>query len=99
MIPVFVALINAALQTNAIKEEIEQGVKETRDVAKDAREAIKLETARWDQEKSTLEAPTKEKKKGSAKDKARIAEVFSFLYCPILFTQLPLAERIEACDT
>ena len=54
MIPVLISLINGALRTNIIRKEVEQGAKDNRDVAKDAKEALRLENERWEEEKKTI---------------------------------------------
>ena len=54
MIPVFISLIDDALRTNIIRKEVEQGTKDNRDVAKDAKEALRLENERWEEERKTI---------------------------------------------
>ena len=51
MIPVLISLIHSVLETANIREEIDQGIKDARDIARDARDAIKIENERWEKEK------------------------------------------------
>ena len=51
MIPVIISLIQSVLETANIREEIDQGIREARDIARDAKEAIKIENERWEKEK------------------------------------------------
>ena len=67
MIPVIVSLVHSALATRIIREEIEQGSKDNKDVFRDAKEALRIENERWEKERTTLEV--------GVKDKARKAEV------------------------
>ena len=67
MIPVIVSLVHSALATRIIREEIEQGSKDSKDVFRDAKEAIRIENERWEKERTTIEV--------GVKDKARKAEV------------------------
>ncbi|KAF9527302.1 hypothetical protein CPB83DRAFT_856322 [Crepidotus variabilis] len=74
MIPVLLALINLALHTSSIRDEIDQGLKDNKDVTKDAKEATRLENERWEEVKKTMESPPDAKQKNTAKDKERVAE-------------------------
>jgi hypothetical protein len=51
MIPVLISLIHSVLETASIREEIDQGIKDGRSIARDAKEAIKIENERWEKEK------------------------------------------------
>ena len=51
MIPVLISLIHSVLETANIREEIDQGIRDARDIARDAKEAIKIENERWEKEK------------------------------------------------
>ena len=51
MIPVLISLIHSVLETANIREEIDQGIKDARDIARDAKDAIKIENERWEKEK------------------------------------------------
>lgn len=51
MIPVVISLIHSVLETATVREEIDQGVRDARDIARDAKEAIKTENERWEKEK------------------------------------------------
>jgi hypothetical protein len=55
MIPVIISLIHSVLRTANVREEIDQGVKDSRDIARDAKEAIKIENERWDRERNDIE--------------------------------------------
>lgn len=54
MIPVLVSLIHSVLETANIREEIDQGIKDARDIARDAKEAIKIEKERWVKERQDM---------------------------------------------
>jgi len=61
MVPVLVALIEAALKTEVLRGEIEEGVKEGKDKVREGREGIKNENERWEKEKEKEKDPkTKE---------------------------------------
>ena len=57
MVPVFVALIEAALETEVLRGEIEEGVKEGKDRVRKGREGIKNENERWEKEKEKEKDP------------------------------------------
>jgi hypothetical protein len=60
MVPVLVALIEAALETEVLRGEIEEGVKEGKDKVREGREGTKNENERWDKEKENVKAKAKE---------------------------------------
>ncbi len=66
MVPVVVALINFALTTNLIREEIETGLKEAKEFSQKTKEAIKLENERWTNSRKVLETKTLDKKRNRA---------------------------------
>jgi hypothetical protein len=78
MIPVLISLIHSVLETADIREEIDQGIRDARDIARDAKEAIKIENERWEKEKEK----EKEQKDvdGVSKTKVDKNEV-TFLFC------------------
>ena len=57
MVPVLLALTEAALKTEVVRIEIEEGVKEGKDKAREGKEAIKLENERWEKEKGEEKDP------------------------------------------
>lgn len=61
MIPVITSLIHSALETSIIREDIEQSMKDSRDFARDAKEATRLENERWEKVKIGMENPQKSK--------------------------------------
>ncbi|CAA7261782.1 unnamed protein product [Cyclocybe aegerita] len=61
MIPIVLSLIHSALETSIIRAEIEQGGKDHKDVNRDAKEAVRLENERWEQERSTMGKCAKDK--------------------------------------
>jgi len=67
MIPVVISLIHTALETIIIREELDQGHKDNKDYGRDAKEAMKIENERWEEERKTIEV--------RVKDKAQKAEV------------------------
>lgn len=60
MIPVILGLIDAALQTETIRTEIDVGVKDGKEKTRESREAVKKENERWEIERKELEAGAKE---------------------------------------
>ena len=75
MIPVLISLIHSVLETANIREEIDQGIRDARDIARDAKEAIKNENERWEKEKERLKDMD-----GLSKTKVDKIEV-TFLFC------------------
>jgi hypothetical protein len=57
MVPVLVALTEAALKTEAVRTEIEEGVKEGKDKVREGREGLKIENDRWEKEKEKEKDP------------------------------------------
>ncbi|KAL0956305.1 hypothetical protein HGRIS_002462 [Hohenbuehelia grisea] len=51
MVPIVLALQDAAMMSHGVREEIENGVNQGKEVVRDVREAVKAENERWDQEK------------------------------------------------
>ena len=51
MIPVLISHIHSVLETANIREEIDQGIRDARDIARDAKEATKIENERWEKGK------------------------------------------------
>jgi len=73
MIPVLISLIDSVLETANVRAEIDQGIKDARDIARDAKEAIKIENERWDKERKDGEGVSKsqaDKNEDKAKAKA-----------------------------
>lgn len=61
MVPVLVALTEVALQTDVVRAEIEEGVKEGKDKIREGRDGVKLEHDRWEKIKELEKDPkTKE---------------------------------------
>ena len=58
MIPVLISLIHSILETASIREEIDQGIRDARDIARDAKEAIKIENERWEEVKEEEQKDT-----------------------------------------
>ena len=61
MIPVLISLIHSTLETTTIREEIDQGTKDARDFGRDARDATRIESERWEQERNSMEVAPKDK--------------------------------------
>lgn len=57
MVPVLVALTEAAMETVVVKAEIEEGVKEGKDKTREGREGLKLEQERWEKLKEKEKDP------------------------------------------
>jgi hypothetical protein len=74
MIPVLISLIHSVFETASIREEIDQGIRDARDIARDAREATKIENERWEKEKERKDMD------GVSKTKVDKNEV-TFLFC------------------
>lgn len=72
MIPVIVSLIHSVLETADVREEIDQGLRDARDIARNAREATRIENEKWAIERKGMESLSKEKV-----DKNEVA----FLFC------------------
>jgi DNA-binding transcriptional MerR regulator len=64
LIPVVLSLIDLTLQLSSIREALEEGPKTTREIYRQAREALKLEGERWD---------TVKKQQEQSKDKALVS--------------------------
>lgn len=56
MVPVLVVLTEAALKTEVVRTEIEEGVKEGKDKTRESREQIKIENERWEKEEKEKDA-------------------------------------------
>lgn len=69
MIPVIVSLVQSAIETKIIRDELYQGLKDNKDIVREAKEATQIENERWEKEKQTMDSGTK--------DKAQKAEVES----------------------
>lgn len=65
LVPVLVALTEAALETEVVRAEIEEGVKQGKDKVREGREGLKLEQERWEKLKEKEKDP-KSKEAGSA---------------------------------
>ena len=61
MIPVIISFIHSVLETASVREEIDQGVRDAKDIARDAKEAIRIENERWNQERKNMEDVSKMK--------------------------------------
>ena len=59
MIPVVTSLIHSVLETASVREEIDQGVRDEKEIVRNAREAVMIEKERWDQERRNMEATSK----------------------------------------
>jgi hypothetical protein len=55
LIPVLTALIDLATSTNAIREEIEAGLRNVKELGRKGKEAIRLENEKWEKTRETLE--------------------------------------------
>ncbi|KAF8813926.1 hypothetical protein BYT27DRAFT_7084104 [Phlegmacium glaucopus] len=76
MIPVIISLIHLVLETAIVREEIDQGIRNARDVARDAKEATRIENERWDKERKNMEDISKDKDKAKRKaHKDRISDI------------------------
>ncbi|KAF4620528.1 hypothetical protein D9613_000295 [Agrocybe pediades] len=63
MIPVILSLIHSSLSSATIREDIDQSMKDSKDFARDAKEATKLENERWEKDRVGMDNPTKNKNK------------------------------------
>ncbi|GLB37681.1 hypothetical protein LshimejAT787_0407320 [Lyophyllum shimeji] len=68
MIPIVEALIEASLTTTAVREELESGVKEAKEMTREVKDCIKAENEKWDAERKELEST----QQGEAKEGERI---------------------------
>lgn len=73
MVPVLNAFIEAAFDTDLVREELEKGVREGKEITREVRECIKKENDRWDIERKRMEELTKKEKplEESTKDKPK----------------------------
>lgn len=80
MVPVVVALIDAAIETDVVKAELDNGTKEGREKVREAKEKMKEENVRWEQvAKEALKVKEKEKEKGKDKSNDGDKEVSIYL--------------------
>lgn len=68
MIPVLVSLMHQVLESAIIREELDQAARDTKDMSREAKEATRIESDRWEKERNTMEI--------APKDKALKTEVF-----------------------
>jgi len=61
MIPVITSLIEDALLTSAIREEVEIGIQKGKEIVREQREAFKREADRWEQVRKGMETRVKSK--------------------------------------
>ncbi|KIM45387.1 hypothetical protein M413DRAFT_442058 [Hebeloma cylindrosporum] len=61
MIPVLVSLMHQVLETAIVREELDQGAKNARDMIRDAKEATRIESERWEKERNAMEVAPKDK--------------------------------------
>ena len=66
MIPVIVSLVQSAIETKIIRDALEQGLKDNKDIARDAKEATRIENDRWEKERQTMDSGTKDKAQKAA---------------------------------
>ncbi|KAG5639120.1 hypothetical protein H0H81_006709 [Sphagnurus paluster] len=69
MIPIINALVEAAFETPVVREELENGVKEGKELARVVKEGLKAENERWDTQRKALEAAASQTK-GDETEKA-----------------------------
>lgn len=74
MVPVIYALIDAAADTDLVREELENGMKEGKEITREVKECIKKENDEWDTERKRLEESMKKSKpaEGSADDQSKV---------------------------
>jgi len=61
MIPVLVSLMHQLLETAIIREAFDQGAKDAKDMTRDAKEATRIESERWEKERNAMEVAPKDK--------------------------------------
>jgi hypothetical protein len=61
MIPVLVSLVHSVLETALVREELDQGAKDAKDMTRDAKEATRIENERWEKERNSMEVAPKDK--------------------------------------
>ncbi|KAF5380578.1 hypothetical protein D9615_004650 [Tricholomella constricta] len=71
MVPVVAALVEAAFETAAVREELENGVKEAKEATREVKECLKAENERWDAERKELEDAMKGTEKEGEKAKTK----------------------------
>ncbi|KAL0577031.1 hypothetical protein V5O48_004965 [Marasmius crinis-equi] len=56
LVPVVVGLIDTVVESHTIREELEEGVKQGREITRDMREGVKRENEKWEKMKQTHES-------------------------------------------
>lgn len=92
MIPVIGALVEATLETSVVREELDSGVKEGKELTREVNKSVKAENERWDVERKALEASLKDK----AKDKAYTREVSALHLIRISITATDRSPKMKA---
>lgn len=67
LVPVVVALQEAAMASSKIRKEIDEGVQSSKDMVRDVREATKKEAERWEQQKKDIASAAKGGKEATLK--------------------------------
>lgn len=73
MVPVLTALIDLALATNTVREEIEAGLEEAKELSQKSKEAIRFENERWTNSRKVLKTKTLEKEKKRVPGQVRMS--------------------------
>jgi len=60
MVPTILSLIDFVLPLSNVRDSLEEGIKESKEIVRKSREALKLESERWDAVKKQIE-PSKDK--------------------------------------
>lgn len=61
MIPVLLSLMHQVLETAIVREELDQGAKDAKDMTREAKEATRIESDRWEKERNAMEIAPKDK--------------------------------------
>jgi len=61
MIPVLLSLMHQVLETAIIREELDQGAKDAKDMTREAKEATRIESDRWEKERNAMEVAPKDR--------------------------------------
>lgn len=61
MIPVLLSLMHQVLETATVREELDQGAKDAKDMTREAKEATRIENDRWEKERNAMEIAPKDK--------------------------------------
>ncbi|EGO25642.1 hypothetical protein SERLADRAFT_448603 [Serpula lacrymans var. lacrymans S7.9] len=87
LVPILHALVDAVIDTDAVREELDSGLQEAKERAREAREGLKRENERFEQEKQDEDKKDKSKlrrHKRMAADIEQVLKLSTYAYAPRL---------------